>query len=183
MFLKFDQIKKHTKILVTGPQRSGTTITAYMLAKKLGYKFLTEEAIRVSRVDLMFNLFNEQDCFVLQAPCMSSVCQWIKPIEGACVVFMIRNLHEVHNSMARISWNLAEDELKRYFTDASDVVHTTYHVWDKFQKPFLKEKGIEVRYEEIQDEEGFIPKEKRVDFKPRQIVAGIEEAKEIMKNG
>lgn len=179
MLANYDRIKNFSKILVTGPQRSGTTIAAYILANNLGYKFFPEEEIRTSRIDKLFSLFETQDNFVLQAPCMSPYCHLIKNDPKACVVFMIRNHHDIHASMVRVGWNLAGDELKRYFKDTGDIVNVTYWIWDHYQKKELEDKAIELRYDQLENSEYYVPKEQRKIFGIRQISPNVPHVKEM----
>jgi hypothetical protein len=46
---------KHSRIIVTGPQRSGTTISAQIIADELNYTLFPEEEIGVSSLHRFFS--------------------------------------------------------------------------------------------------------------------------------
>ena len=67
-----EQLKKFSKILVTGPQRSGTTITANIIAKELGYKYYDERDVGVRSATALFKVLSKDERLVVQGPCPSS---------------------------------------------------------------------------------------------------------------
>lgn len=61
------QLARFSKVVVTGPQRSGTTTAARILAEELGYEFIREEAFDFQCLDLFFRIVFEKDRFVIPA--------------------------------------------------------------------------------------------------------------------
>ena len=62
----FKHYKRYGKILVTGPQRAGTRITAKIIASDLKYRYIDESEINTDNVKLAFEKFKSKT--VLQAP-------------------------------------------------------------------------------------------------------------------
>ena len=65
----FENLAVHKKIVVTGPQRSGTRIGAKMIAADTGYQFVDEAEFLIKDSDL-FREFLQRDGVVVQAPHM-----------------------------------------------------------------------------------------------------------------
>ena len=65
----FENLAVHNKIVVTGPQRSGTRIGAQMIAADTGHQFVDEAEFLIKDSDL-FREFLQRDGVVVQAPHM-----------------------------------------------------------------------------------------------------------------
>ena len=87
------------RILITGPQRSGTTIASRIISYELGLKWITEESVDVDKLDLFFKLHFSEDNYVLQAPGLSFICHLL-PVDA--VVFLWRPDKEIANSIMSI---------------------------------------------------------------------------------
>lgn len=61
-----NKLKKHKKIVVTGPHRSGTTIAAFILATDLGYKFVDEQEYDGNDPEKFMKLFSKPRKMVIQ---------------------------------------------------------------------------------------------------------------------
>jgi len=92
------------QIIVTGPQRSGTTFSAKALAATLGRDFVDESAIRVSRVDVLTRLLAEQRPWVLQAPGLTFMLHHLPPVDGLAVIWVLRPSGEIEASERRVGW-------------------------------------------------------------------------------
>jgi hypothetical protein len=88
----------HTRITVTGPQRSGTTISAKILAEELGYEFISEGCVAVDDLERFYAIFRTRDRFVLQAP---GLCAYAHRLPG-CFVLVRRSLDDIVRSQDRI---------------------------------------------------------------------------------
>ena len=98
----FEHLAVHSKIVVTGPQRSGTRIGAKMIAADTSHQFVDEAEFLIKDNDL-FRQFLERDGVVLQAPHMlKDVVD--DPPPGIFIVLMRRDLDEIHASADRIGW-------------------------------------------------------------------------------
>ena len=112
--------RKFTKIVVSGPQRSGTTWFAESLAKYLGYIHLDELNNRTmlhdkagkatisvtggnaAQVGEFANVLRSRDPFVMQRPAWSHALHTLPPHPKLLVVFLARNCLDVYRSQNRI---------------------------------------------------------------------------------
>jgi len=140
------ELHKYKKILVTGTQRSGTTIVARIIASDLGYKYFDENAIGVSNVEKLQNLV-KHDNIVIHCPAVSYK---IHEFDGndTAVVFVLRSKGDVLKSQKRIGWTGAREkrELKKYGASIGDCVYDVkLKFWREKQKSRVN--GFEVQYE------------------------------------
>jgi hypothetical protein len=159
----FEDLAVHPRIVVTGPQRSGTRIAAKMIAEDTGHTFADERA---------FGIYDEQrwrdllqgEKVVVQSPSMfKQVVD--NPPPDIFVVLMRRDLTKIHASQRRIGWDkhpLGNTiELSRFGLTSGDSAATKYDYWASHEKeaPFL-----ELEYESLRQHPLFIPDDKRRNF-------------------
>jgi len=155
--------KGYKRVLVTGPQRSGTTITGKIMAQELGFKYIDEMAIQVDNFDKMFSIYHEQRNFVLQAPGLAAYAHMMP---GA-VCFMRRPVKDIIKSQDRINWVKShQKELAKYFKTEGEISEIKYAFWDVWQKKHPN--MFEIDYSSIADHELYVAPEHRKNFKPRQ---------------
>jgi len=153
-----------SKILVTGPQRSGTTICAKILAHDLGYNFYTEEHINISSFEAAKKMVETQDKFVLQCP---AICHVIHELD-ATIIMVSRPVHEIVASEARIGWQgERQNELKKYNRSNGIISLVKYQAWYTWQKALCKE-SYEIDYHSLDSHELWVSIEKRHGFGKRQ---------------
>jgi predicted O-linked N-acetylglucosamine transferase (SPINDLY family) len=157
-------LRNYQRIIVTGPQRTGTTIAARILASELEYRFFPEEDVGFACVEQLFELYRVQQRFVVQGPCF---CPYVHLLPGA-VVLMRRPLEEIVRSQARIHWSCETAELERYFTTQGPIAQVKYDAWDRFQKTRLGERAFELDYHSLRGHPLWIEEEQRRSFHPRQ---------------
>jgi hypothetical protein len=110
----FDFLKTFKTIIVTGPQRSGTTICARMIAYDTGHTFLREEEFGVFEFDDLLALAELHDRCVIQAPACSHRVHEVGRDDDTAVVFMLRSTDEIIASERRIKWGFQAHQLKNY---------------------------------------------------------------------
>lgn len=143
------------QILVTGPQRSGTTIAARIIAHDLDIEYIDES-------DVQFNDIPEH-C-VIQAPfalkCLVEL-SFIQP--NLNFAFMVRDPQDIKKSMERIEWykDVINDPL---FYDKY-LAHCQ-HLWLSCKVLISEERLTELSYNSLRDHPLFI--EDRSDFTVRQ---------------
>jgi hypothetical protein len=98
----FEHLACYSRIVVTGPQRSGTRITTKMIAADTGHTFVDEVELGVDD-DATFRLVLQRSNVVLQAPGLLKVIV-DDPPTGIFVVLMRRDLERVHASEDRVAW-------------------------------------------------------------------------------
>ena len=162
----FKHLSTFPHILVTGPQRSGTTICAAMIAHDTGLEFLTEE--KVPGLDNLRGLLTTEKRFVLQCP---QFCRYIHEFSApdTLIVMMRRECKDIIASEIRIGWQgYRKMELARYGVEDGVISDVKYAYWDAHQKHMIQEQ-LEVEFESLKEHPLWIPKSRRLHFGPRQI--------------
>lgn len=159
--------KKYSHIVVTGPQRSGTTIASKILAYDLGYKQFREEDIRNHSLRLLYGILRKKIKAVIQAPGLASVCHFLDS-PGLGVVFMRRNPKDILSSQERIMWRFNDVNLNYYFCDKGEIARVRYKAWENHQKKVMKAKWIELSYSAMEGHPLWVRSEDRKGFGPRQ---------------
>lgn len=174
--MKLDELlpllKGFDAVLVTGPQRSGTTIAARIIAKALGYRYADEAECDIHdpyKADAL--LVKGQ--VVLQAPGLSCYAQGFT----CAVVFMYREIDAIRRSEDRIGWreayggaNFKAEQTKYdriYHVTGDNIALVKYYVWEAIQRG-LCEHPFELDYESLKDSPLWVEKEERTTFTDRQ---------------
>lgn len=163
----FEDLAVHSRIVVTGPQRSGTRIAARMIAKDTKHRFVDEHEFDVRNEERWREILRGEQ-IVVQAPCMlKEVVD--KPPPGTFIVLMRRDLTKIHASEHRIGWDRMPDgnvlELEKFGLAWGDSAGTKYDYWESHEKmaPFL-----ELEYESLRKHPLFIADHRRRNFSALQ---------------
>ncbi len=176
------EMHKPDAVLVTGPQRSGTTIAAHILANALGYRYVDEEAIGVHNAELAERVLR-RGRVVLQAPGLCHLAHALAA-HPAVVVLMRRRLEDIHRSEERIGWrtaygglNLRAEQVKYFLgfgiptNESTDIAQVKYRVWEEVQKTAIPAGyAFELAYESMQGHSYFKDANQRARFTSRQWV-------------
>ena len=164
----FEDLKHWQRILVTGPQRSGTRIATRMIAEDTGFWFFPEENFGTDSLNLLWKLLKTSYHVVVQCPTMSNHAYLLAQSDpDLLVVMMVRDLEDIKASEERISWEWEITELIKMGRIEGNSAKIKYERWRE-QKPFLGNQGIEVRYDSLEAHPMFVAKPGRVLFGPRQ---------------
>lgn len=164
----FQHMKRHSKIMVTGPQRSGTTICARMIAHDTGHTYFDENQIGIDNQGLWQNLFLTQSNFVVQAPGLAHVAHEFPGF----VVWMQRAVVDIIASQKRIGWGFEDHELRKYRADHGPIAQVKYDFWREMQRS-MTAKYQEVRFSDLVHHPFFVHRDKRAGFGPRQWSADV----------
>jgi len=172
------QLRKFKKVIVTGPQRSGTTIAGKMIAGDLSYRYVDEGFHSVgSNIGLLTNFLSDKEKIVVQCPILAFQAHNMPP--GWAVVFMRRNVDDIHRSQKRINWEWDEAEKKQYkklFAEERPGVNIDFNrrisaikyiFWDSYQKSRVKNK-FEIAYESLSTHPMWLSKDQRKGFGAKQ---------------
>ena len=155
-------------VIVTGPQRSGTTFAAKILANDLHAKNVDEREINWVDLHKLHQLLSSRfRRHVIQCPCLSSMVHFISSPETA-VVFMIRDLDDIYRSEKRVQWPHNRQEIRRYFRADGQSAEIKYDAWRQFQREKMKVPFFELEYESMKSHDLWINKEARSDFNSKQ---------------
>jgi hypothetical protein len=118
---------RYKKILVSGPQRSGTTFTAKEIARVLKYKYVDEEEVGWHDYDEISYKLSIEDDVVLQAPGAVYMLDKLLENKDILLVFMRRDLYSIIKSQERIKWEDEENQKNLfksidYITDYSQPI-------------------------------------------------------------
>ncbi len=165
----FEYLAKFKKILVTGPQRSGTTIIARAISYDLDIDYVDEQAFEATNHIVWQEVMSRQASFVVQAPGM---CRWAHELPAEiAVVLCRRDLADIVASQERIGWEHEVFELARYGLDAgqdgSTIAVVKYEFWDCCQK-FTIQNAFEVQYESLAEHPLWVRRGLRAGFNRRQ---------------
>ena len=161
--LKFLGVKR---ILVTGPQRSGTTIASKMISNDLKLPCIDEMAFGAHSFDQFYEMARKP-AYVIQCPTMSP---YVHLVPGAVVIWMRRDLRDVLRSQRRIGWDVFEGiEKDRYFYGGHQeaaVVKT--EAWCRFQRVALGERAFDLDYASLTSHPMWVDPARRQRFGPKQ---------------
>jgi hypothetical protein len=181
-------VKGYDRIVIVGPQRSGTTFTSQALSETLSFRNVDEGEFDVRNVELFKNIFREKN-IVVQAPAMT--CRIQKFVgEKDLVIFMVRKWSDIVKSLykknGRISnWIIMDtlyDVEKFYFTEYdsnaekfynnhvdrdSYYLDAYYKMWKHYQKDIIPN-AISLEYESMKNHPTWIDKKHRKNFHEKQ---------------
>jgi len=157
---------------VLGPQRAGTRIVTKILAKKTGMKYVDELSFKAHDEETFMKILKEENNVIVQAPGMSHLAH--KLPEHTKVYYVIRNTKDILASQERINWPNSENireknKLLKEFPKKNHYVNSCemkYACWEE-QKKLIKNYE-EIIYESLSEEELFVNKNERKDFKWNQ---------------
>jgi hypothetical protein len=159
-------------ILVTGPQRSGTTIAAHMIAHDLDMCYVDEDDLGwhgsgTNDESLLRKLLAVGVNNVIQAPACAHICHTLP--EDCVVVFMRRDVEDVVASEERIKWGCERVEFQKYPEEyrATPISHSKYLYWEEVQRDNIAH-AYEVEYDSLRGHPLWVEKEHRKNFGTRQ---------------
>ena len=173
MCSRFDFLRPYKLVLVVGPQRSGTTITARMIAHDLGRTFLDERQVKGPAELRMEELPGRRAPCVVQCPAWTYCChRWGGPEVG--VVLVRRPVPDILASQQRIRWThrCQPGELARYDLSSGVISQVKYRVWDRQQRRMLGPHGHEIEYHTLKDHPLWVPPQRRRNFHAKQTEIG-----------
>ena len=163
----FEYLKKHKIILVTGPQRSGTTICARMIAHDTGHTYIDEQRFQIWDVKKARQIAKDMAPSVVQGPGLL-----LDADRFVNVVLMKRRLKDIEKSL-RLRARLAETLAKKYYpalltNDPAKflpaIMYANYFVT---ARPKVHNQ-IDIDYFDLQRHPLWVPEEERKGWRIRQ---------------
>jgi hypothetical protein len=164
---------KHQKVLVTGPQRSGTTFAAKSIAKILRYRFVDEDEYQVHDANAFIDILKLNQKIVIHAPAMSHLLPL--NFSDTFVIWMQRNIMDVIKSEDKIDWHIREfwnekNKAIRRFPFHTSIIEAFPNnklmkdwIWDNLQKVKMYNYA-ELNYKHLRECEGFIKSKTKKQF-------------------
>lgn len=172
----FEHLSAFKKILVSGPQRSGTTICAQMIAADLKYRYFDEMEFGVDNMRAVFAIVDSLDRIVLQCPSLAASL-WMFSRADTLVIFMKRDVADIVASQNRPIYESSPDrlwttahqpvELMKYGRTTGVIAQVKYEGWEA-QKPYIRN-TLEIEYASLAAHPMWVDKAGREHFGPKQI--------------
>ena len=158
-------------IIVTGCQRSGSNITAHILANRRDYLILEDHQWSPTLDDILLlreNICTGKDNIVVQSPAALPLFHSIHHlIPSLHWVGVKRDKEEIISSMKRIKW--MQDIYPNYIPYYLHHIRYMNHLWGLLKQLLPKENWTEVKYpDELSDYPEFIEPDLRKDFYSKQ---------------
>lgn len=165
-----EQLRNHNIIYVTGPQRSGTTITSRIISSDLQMKCIDEFEFGVTDLNKLSELIAKSSSAVIQCPCFFHALDRLYNISpDAALVVMFRDIEDIKASQDRINWC---EDLDKKMIDAENDPRTVSEIdYENYikQRPLLKfPKILNIEYDSLISHELYVHKEDRKKFTPKQ---------------
>jgi hypothetical protein len=147
----FEHLAQFPKILVVGPQRSGTRIAAKCIAHDTGHRYADEKELGGGDdLDKARAVLGSDEKLVLQAPGLTYCCSgWG---DSVCVVMVRRDVTQIVCSQNRIGWRCEDTELAKYNREPAQVAGaaalTKYQRWEDHQRAKIAH-WTEIQYEDL----------------------------------
>lgn len=155
-------------VVVSGPQRSGTTIAARIIAAESGMQYVDEDAYGTKAIDAWKEMVATGQALVIQSPAMA---RWVHEVdaEDVAVVWMMRPLGDIMASQRRIGWDDGDERAKYHMTakDTRPIAFVKQWYWYTHQRPFITH-AFELEYEQLKHHPFWVEDHKRILFGKRQ---------------
>lgn len=152
--IMFEHLSNFNNIVISGPQRSGTRITAKIVAQDTGKFYIDEKDINYHDYRLL-EWYLRLGSVVVQCP---GLCHLLHRIDfdSTLVIVVRRPIDEIIESEYRC-WNKESEkiELAKYGYSNGVISHIKYDFWDRVQKSSLSNAG-DINYRELKDHPLFI---------------------------
>ena len=162
----FEHLKFYRTVLVTGPQRSGTTIAARMIAHDTGHQYVDEDEFHVDNLDEFKPIVRRRRRIVVQCPALCRLVHHFAD-DRTLVVLMRRPIGDITQSQKRINWREETRELRKYGRRDGVIAEIKYGYWDERQFAEIPH-ALEVQYDSLAAHPLFVPRASRARFEPRQ---------------
>lgn len=147
----FEALKSFDKIIVSGPQRSGTNLACQYLDSVLGYNYIDELEFNFFLETHFLEKIREHKKLIMQAPTMSHVLHLIEEPK-TCVFFLFRNPSEIIRSQNRVRWAAERHERKNYTRKEYEFLPISiakYSEWCFHQRKLMKVPFFELDFEAL----------------------------------
>lgn len=145
-------------IIVTGPQRSGTTIAANILGHDLNRTVVDE---------LHFNAQDKRQNIVCQVPSALQTYMIIYHfMQDVHFVYVKRDKSDIVQSMKRIQWSKKNVDYWEAFLDS--YVDHCFKQWERLKEDLPKDCWSELPYKALSTHPLFVPKDQRTGFTSKQ---------------
>jgi hypothetical protein len=156
------------KILVTGPQRSGSTFVSHCIAHDLGIPHFDEGLFNARDYDGFLQVAKENQDWVIHGPAIfHRVLDIQKEFPDVEFVVLRRDIADIVKSQERIGWSdEGERESFNAWDDPRPIAVIKYEFWDTVKHQLSNWREFE--YEQFKTHQLWINKEHRSEFHSKQ---------------
>lgn len=156
----FSNISAYNRVVISGPQRSGTRIAAKIVAQETGKTYIDEQEVNFHDFRLL-EWYLQKDNLVIQCP---GLCHKLHEIntDSTIMIMVFRPIDEIIASEKRVNWPEQSrlQELYKYGYSSGIISRIKYEFWDRVQRPRLAGRFGEINFHELADHPMFvIPRE------------------------
>jgi len=152
--------RNYKKIVVSGCQRSGTTVIAKSLSKELNYIYYDERTFNNDDIKKFEEFLTRPISIVFQAP---GILEHLPKYQHKCLIVIVeRDVNDVVKSMKRIKWlnNFGIMEYRKfkpneYPSSPEDIYHTKLEFCDTFENVRLNYNELKKTKYYIEDRRNF----------------------------
>jgi len=151
----FETLNEFNNIVISGAQRSGTRITAKIIAYDTGKKYIDEKYLNFHDFRLL-EWYLKKGNSVIQCPALCHLLHNIKD-ESTLVIVVRRAIEDIMLSESKHWSKISEkNELYKYGYSNGIISQIKYDYWQNYQKPILGERGREIQYHNLKNHKLFI---------------------------
>jgi len=154
--LDFKDLQMFPRILVVGPQRSGTRICAQMIAHDTGHTYIDESEFGGDIEFWAKEIIRLNYNCVVHGPGIMRICHCTA---ADLVIVLIRDIKEILQSQYRLAWAHDREELDKYGARRGPSCVVKYAVW-KSQKKYVP-RFMEIPYAELNKHPMWVDKKDR----------------------
>ena len=151
----FEHLKKYNNIVISGPQRAGTRITAKIISEDAKKEYIDEKCLNYHDFRLL-RWYLSKGNVVIQCP---GLCHLLHNIEGKdnLVIIIRRDIEDIICSEHRV-WNEESEkiELVKYGYTGGIISEIKYNFWDNTQKIILGKGAKEINFDDLEEHRLFI---------------------------
>lgn len=161
----FENLKEYRAILVTGAQRSGTTVASKMIAQDTGHRRIDEVEFNTYDKEQWKNFALTGENVVIQCP---SMCRFLEEVarDDVLIVMMKRDIEDIKANEKHVGWSENQREVNNY-DGVGHQAEVKYKFWEDNQKDKIKN-HMELEYESLREHPLWVDKEKRQHFGLKQ---------------
>lgn len=163
--LTFANLIWFTRIYVTGPQRSGTTICARMICHDTGYQYIDSEQVNSHDGTWVRKHNAEKTRFVQHCPFLLRTIAGVSTVR-TLVVVMRRDVDDIVASQHRIGWLDSKERARWPGVTFNGIAARKYAYWETHKEHVRH--YLEVEYESLREHPLWVPRQRRKAFGKRQ---------------
>lgn len=156
------------KILVTGPQRTGSTFVSHCIAQDLNLPHFDEGLFEATNYEKFLEIAQEHEQWVIHGPALLHKIVEINSLfSGIKFVVLRRSIDDIVKSEKRIGWSDADERTSfNAWDDPRPISIIKYEFWDVTKHQLTSWEEFE--YEQFKTHPLWINQESRTDFHSKQ---------------